>query len=163
VLAEGLSRVRNAAADLRHANFTQYYAPFLGALAYGFGLTGEPAHGLATVDEALSRTEMTSERYFVPELLRIKGKLVLLQGRPECARVAEELYRRALDLAHQQGALSWELRIAISLASLLQHSRRRTEACGLLAPVLGRFTEGLDTETPRIARRLLTAWGAKPN
>jgi predicted ATPase len=159
-LNEGMSQLRSATADLRHANFTQYYAPFLGALAFGFGLTGEPAHGLAAIDEALSRTEMTSERYFVPELLRIKGTLVMKQGRPECARVAEELYRRALDLAGQQGALSWELRIAVSLASLLQHGRRQAEARELLAPVLGRFTEGLDTETPKIARQMLTSWGA---
>jgi len=160
VLDEGLSQLRNAIADLRHANFTQYYAPFLGALAYGFGLTGEPAHGLATIDEALSRTEMTSERYFVPELLRIKGRLVQLQAKPECARVAEELYRRALDLASRQGALSWELRIAISLSMLLERGQRRTEAIGLLAPVLGRFTEGLETDTPKIARQLLKSWGA---
>jgi hypothetical protein len=56
--------------------------------------------------------------------------------------------------------LSWELRIAVSLASLLQHGRRQAEARELLAPVLGRFTEGLDTETPKIARQLLTSWGA---
>jgi len=56
--------------------------------------------------------------------------------------------------------LSWELRIAISLASLLQHGQRQPEAIGLLASVLGRFTEGLETDTPKIARLLLKSWGA---
>lgn len=154
---EGLAQLRNATMELRRASFTQYYSPFLGALAYGFGRAGEPAQGLATVDEALARSEMTSERHFLPELLRIKGTLVLQQGQPECERVAEDIYRRALDLAGKQGALSWELRIAISLARLLQRRQDNAEARDLLAPIYGRFTEGFNTEAMVIAQRLLAA------
>jgi hypothetical protein len=89
--------------------------------------------------------------------MRIKGKLVLQQAREGCAIVAESIYRDALQLANSQGALSWELRIAISLVSLLHQAGRKAEAHDLLAPVLGRFTEGFDTEAQAIARRLLKA------
>lgn len=154
---EGMPLLRNATAELLRANFTQYYSPFLGAAAYGFGLLGDVTQGLSTIDDALVRSDATSERYFMPELMRIKGKLMLQQAREGCAIVAEGIYRDALQLANSQGALSWELRIAISLVSLLHQAGRKAESHDLLAPVLGRFTEGFDTEAQVIARRLLKA------
>jgi predicted ATPase len=53
-------------------------------------------------------------------LLRVKGELLLLQGAPGAAAAAEDHFRQALDWApHGQGALSFELRAATSLARLL--------------------------------------------
>jgi predicted ATPase len=49
----------------------------------------------------------------------------------------------------------WELRAATSLARLWRHQKRGAEACDLLAPVYGRFTEGFDTLDLRDAKALL--------
>jgi predicted ATPase len=61
------------------------------------------------------------------ELMRVKGELLLLQGAPEAA-AAEHYFRQALDWARRQGALSWELRAATSLARLLRDRDRIGEA-----------------------------------
>jgi predicted ATPase len=151
----GLTRLRNATIELRRASFTQYYTAFIATLANFLGAAGQIAQALTAIDEALARCELTSERWCLPELLRCKGELVLLRGQRESARAAEELFRRAVELARRQGALSWELRTANSLARLLQGTERRAEARDLLAPILGRLTEGHDTADPRTARELL--------
>jgi predicted ATPase len=89
------------------------------------------------------------------ELLRIKGDLVLLQGAPGAAAGAEVHFRQALDCARLQGALSWEVRVATSLAGLLRDQGRSAEAAALLQPVYDRFTEGFDTADLNAARVLL--------
>jgi predicted ATPase len=69
--------------------------------------------------------------------------------------VAEDHFGQALDWAGRQGALSWELRAATSLARLWHNQARSDEACELLAPVYGRFTEGFDTADLKAAKALL--------
>jgi predicted ATPase len=61
------------------------------------------------------------------------------------AATAETHFRRSLDLGNLQGALSWELRAATSLAQLWQGQGRAGDAYDLLAPVYGRFAEGFGT------------------
>ena len=50
-----------------------------------FCASGKIAEGLATVDEAIARTEEAEEYVFMAELLRIKGELLLLQRAPGAA------------------------------------------------------------------------------
>jgi predicted ATPase len=57
-------------------------------------------------------------------------------------------------VAREQGARTWELRAATSLARLWRHQGRATEARDLLAPVCGPFSEGLDVDLSE-ARALL--------
>jgi hypothetical protein len=81
------------------------------------------------------------------ELLRTKGELHLLERVPTAVETAEKCFHRALDLdlARDQGALSWELRSAMSLARLWHGQQRVSQARKLLAPVYRRFTEGFGT------------------
>ena len=64
---------------------------------------------------------------------------------------------RTLRFAHEQGALFWELRIALSLARLRVSQGRPQEARTLLAPVYDRCTEGFATVDLRAARAMLDA------
>ena len=64
---------------------------------------------------------------------------------------------RALMVARQQQAKSWELRAAMSMARLWCHLGKRDEARNLLAPVYGWFTEGFDTRDLMEAKTLLDA------
>src|SRR5262249_49648954 len=68
---------------------------------------------------------------------------------------AETYFRQALAIASHQQAKSWELRAAISLTRLWQRQGKRAEACELLAPVYGWFTEGFDTAALQEAKVLL--------
>jgi len=75
------------------------------------------------------------------------------------AEAAEELYRKALSIAEEQGAKLWELRAAASLAQLHRDQGRRAEARDLLAQVYGWFTEGFDTPDLKAAKVLLDEVG----
>jgi predicted ATPase len=80
------------------------------------------------IEEANARSERTEECWPIAELLRVKGELLLLQGAPGAAAVAEDHFRQALDWARRQGALSWELPAAASLARLLRDQGRSADA-----------------------------------
>ena len=64
-------------------------------------------------------------------------------------------YLTALDIARDQQAKWWELRIAVSLARLWQNQGKNTEAYDLLATIYGWFTEGFDTADLKEAEALL--------
>jgi predicted ATPase len=86
--------------------------------------------------------------------LRVRGNVLASPRAAETGR-AEEILRRAIDLARSQGAQGWELRSAASLALVLKKQSRIDEAHDVLAPVLGRFNEGLGTADLLIARGIL--------
>jgi predicted ATPase len=121
-------------------------------LASACEIAGHIEEALALLDDALQIVERTGARWFAPELNRRKGQLLLRQGHSEAA---EELYRKALSIAEEQGAKLWELRAAASLARLRRDQGRRAEARDLLAPLYGWFTEGFDTPDLKEAKTLL--------
>ena len=86
-----------------------------------------------------------------------QAELLLLQAADGAAAAAEDHFRQALDWARRQGALSWELRAATSLARLWYDQGRPTEAMALLQPVYDRFTEGFETADLKAAKALLDA------
>ena len=137
------------------ATGAELWAPdFLLLLAQAHGWAGRPGTGLALLAEALDRAEASGGRWLEAELHRFRGELLLTP--PERDPVAAEAaFRRALAVARDQGAGQWELRAATGLARLWQAQGRRTEARDLLAPVHGRFTEGLDTPDLREAEASL--------
>jgi predicted ATPase len=127
----------------------------LGELAACLGEAGEVAQGLAIVEDALTRCKTRDEGWYLAELLRIKGELLLLQGAPGAAAAAESHFRQALDWARRQGALSWELRAATSLARLVSDRGSAADATALLQLVYDRFTEGFATADLKAAKALL--------
>jgi len=68
---------------------------------------------------------------------------------------AEQNYHRALAVAERQGAKTFGLRAAISLARLWRDQRKCTEARELLALTYGSFSEGFDAPVLRGAKALL--------
>jgi predicted ATPase len=63
--------------------------------------------------------------------------------------------RAAIEVAREQHARSWELRVATTLASLMKERGRRKQALDLLHPVYEWFTEGFDTKDLIEAKALL--------
>ena len=151
----GLGLLRAAASDLGDGWVPVRLIPFEGVLAEALGSAGQFADGLAVVDRALRRSERIEERVAIAELLRIEGELHLLRGDPEAVAAAEDHLRQALDCARRQGALSWELRAATSLARLWQSRDGVDRARELLGSVYGRFNEGFETADLRAAKMLL--------
>jgi predicted ATPase len=115
----------------------------------------QASDGLAELNEAIERSEQTEECWLIPDLLRIKGELRLLQRTQGAATEAEGHFRQALDWARRQGALSLELRAATSLARLLRDQGGSADGLALLQPVYNRFTEGFNTADLQAAKALL--------
>jgi predicted ATPase/DNA-binding winged helix-turn-helix (wHTH) protein len=149
----GLQLIRAGFEEPGAAGSVPRFFTFL--MAEALGRAGQIADGLAAIEEALVRSEGSQERWAAAELLRIKGELSVLHGAPGAAAAAEDHFRQALDWACRQGALTWELRCATSLARLWRKQARSNEARELLAPVYDRFAEGFDTADLKAAKALL--------
>ncbi|HEX3524618.1 MAG TPA: hypothetical protein VHT52_21340, partial [Stellaceae bacterium] len=156
-VASGLRLLRAGFDALGEANTVFRFGFFLSEMAEALGRAGQIADGLAEIDEAIERCERTEEHWVMSELLLIKGELVRLQGAPGAAAAAEDHFRQAVDWARRQGALSFELRAATSLARLQSDQGRPADAMALLQPVYDRFTEGFGTADLKAAKALLDA------
>jgi tetratricopeptide (TPR) repeat protein len=122
------------------------------ALAYAdLGQFGEAQHA---IDEATLAIETSGERWWEAEVYRIAGEIALKSPEDNVAN-AQAYFERALTVARQQQAKSWELRAAMSMARLWRDQGKRDEAHELLAPVYGWFTEGFDTLDFKEAKALL--------
>ncbi len=155
----GLTLLSNAANDLSESGFMQYYTQHLAALADGFARAGKIEDGLAAIEKALDRVEITEERWCLPELLRIKSELLLQQETDGAPMLAEQQFRQSLEWADRQQALSWQLRTATSLARLLRAQGRAEEARQLLSAIYARFSEGFDTQDLKAAKQVLDDLG----
>jgi predicted ATPase len=129
----------------------------LGALAECLAEVGRLAEAIMIVEEGLAVCENSGERWDVPELLRIKGELLLRRSEAAATQAAEDCFDKATEMARKDGALFWELRIALSLGRLRITQRREAEARAILLPVYERFTEGFATVDLRSARAMLEA------
>ena len=144
---QGLVAYRATGAELLRT----YY---LGLLAEVYGTMEQPEAGLTALAEALTLADTTGERWYAPELYRLRGELLLQQNSDNQAE-AETCFHHALDIARSQQAKSFELRTATSLSRLWQQQGKRQAAHALLAPVYNWFTEGFDTADLKDAKVLL--------
>jgi predicted ATPase len=108
------------------------------------------------LSEAMTAIETTGERWYEAEVLRVGGEIAMMSPEPNLAK-AEAYFERALVVARDQRAKSWELRAATSMARLWHGQGKRQQARDLLAPVYGWFTEGFDTLDLKEAKALLDA------
>ncbi|HEX3350092.1 MAG TPA: winged helix-turn-helix domain-containing protein [Acetobacteraceae bacterium] len=152
-VAAAVPLLRAGLKSLQQTESETFYTVFLTGLAEILMVSSHRDKGLAAADEALRRTEHSKAFSWMPEALRIKGE-VLLSCQND-VNAAEDHFRRSLDLAHRQGALSWELRTATSFARLRRAGGRIGEARDLLVSVYGRFTEGFGTADLRSAKALI--------
>lgn len=155
-VSAGIQLLHTAVATLRQGGFVLYLTSFLGVLGQALASIGERREGLALIDEALGRCERSGEAWCLAELWRLKG-VVLGAG---ASGEGEACLRRALETARGQGALSWELRAAASMARLHAERGEARAAAEMLSSVLARFKEGFDKPDLAEARADLATWKA---
>jgi predicted ATPase len=102
----------------------------------------------------MTLVETTKERWCEAEVHRTAGEIALTSPERDEAK-AEAYFERALAVARQQQAKSWELRAAMSMARLWRNQGKDQQARELLAPVYEWFTEGFDTLDLKEAKALL--------
>ena len=132
---------------------------FLALLSKAYAGRGQKAEALAALAEALDLAEHYGIGWYLPEIHRLRGELLLEHAHSD-ADVAETCFREALEVARQQQAKMLELRAATSLARLWRHQSKPREAHDLLASVYEWFTEGFDTSDLKEAKALLEELGA---
>ena len=123
-------------------------------LARAHAELGQFENAWCCIDEAMMAVETTKETWCAADLHRMAGEIVLLSSEPN-AEKAQAHFERALAIASEQQAKSFELRGAMSMARLWRDQGKRDEARELLAPVYGWFTEGFDTPDLKHAKALL--------
>ncbi len=137
---------------------------FLGLLAEQYGKIGRIEKGLALLDEALAVVNTSAEHFSEAELYRLRGELLLVRdanrlsaqtSTPRPNSEAESCFHKALFVARQQDAKSWELRAATSLARQWFKQGKRESAWRVLTETTDWFTEGHETRDFRAAQALL--------
>ncbi len=131
------------------------WLPFrLACLAKAYAELGQFEDAWRRLDEAMMVEERSKEVWPQPEILRVGGEIALMSPERDTAK-AKTYFERALSVARQQQAKSWELRASMSLARLWRDQGKVQQARELLAPVYGWFTEGFDTRDLKQAKALL--------
>jgi predicted ATPase len=155
--AQGLLVLRDAFETCDRTGWHISYEEYKGALALGLAGTGRLDEALIALDDAMAadRKGADGRGWYAPELLRIKGELLLQQAADQSTLAAEDCFNQAAQMAREQGALFWELRVALSVARLRVSQGRHHEARAPLASVYDRFTEGFATADLQAARTLL--------
>jgi class 3 adenylate cyclase/tetratricopeptide (TPR) repeat protein len=151
-LKGGLAEIAAGMSAYRSIDAVTYQPYGLALLADGLLASGRLDEALDTLAEALAMVERTGERFYLAELLRLKGEVFAARRSPSDA---EHWLREAIRLARQQGARLFELRGAVSLCRLLDPPRRQTALRDVLEPVYSQFEEGAEASDVQDARALL--------
>jgi len=147
MLTSGISALRSTG-----ANATLPIS--LSHLATAYAEVGQFGNARRFIGEAIAAIDETKERWWEAEVNRMAGEIALKSPDLEVAQ-GEAHFNRALVVARQQQAKSWELRAAMSMARLWRDQGKPQQARELLAPVYGWFTEGFDTLDLNEAKALL--------
>jgi class 3 adenylate cyclase/predicted ATPase len=151
-LAGGISLLRDGSSAYSATGSQTRICYHTALLAKACEIAGQVDEALEHLDNALQLAEAVGERWFMAELYRQKGQVMIRRGASEAA---EKFYRKALRIAEKQEAKLWELRAAVSLARLYCDHGHPRAAHDLLGPVYGWFTEGFETRDLKKAKALL--------
>jgi class 3 adenylate cyclase/predicted ATPase len=146
--------ITSGIAIFRSTGATHWQPFYLTQLARARAELGQFEEAWDCIGEAITAVETTKEKWCEAEIHRTAGKIALMSPDPDAAK-AEAHFERALAVAREQQAKSWELRAAMSMARLWCDQGKRQQAHDLLAPVYGWFTEGFDTLDLKQAKSLL--------
>jgi tetratricopeptide (TPR) repeat protein len=162
--ATGFAVLSDAFETCRRTGWSMSYPEFRGACASGLAGLGQLGEALEAVNDGIANAGQREggQQWYVPELLRIKGEVLLQQDPERFALESEDCLDQASEMARGQGALFWELRVALSLARLRIIQARHDEGRRLLALIYDKFVEGLETPDLRAARAILESRQVQP-
>jgi predicted ATPase len=152
--SDAVQIITSGIATHRSTGSTTWLPLYLSYLAGAYAVLGQFDDALRCIGEAVTAVEITRETWLEAEVSRVAGEIALKSPKLDPAK-AERYFERAIAIARQQQAKSWELRAAMSMARLRRDQGKVQQARELLAPVYGWFTEGFDTLDLKEAKALL--------
>jgi predicted ATPase len=140
---------------LHAGRYERFTTRFHIVLARGLAGSGRFVEAVALMDETNRLVEAKGDTSYIPEILRLKGSILLAIPQPRIED-AETGFMQSLELSRAHGSRAWELRTATDLAALWAGQGRSADARALLLPVFEQFNEGSDTADLKAAERVLT-------
>jgi predicted ATPase/class 3 adenylate cyclase len=150
-LDRGIVRLRDGLRDLRATGAGLRLPHYLAILAELYVKSQRLEEAGATLAEADAVAERHGESWANARLRLLEGELSLATHQPAAAAC----FRRAVEIATAQGALSLMLRAAIRLARHLRAEGKSAEAYDILASPHASISEGFDTPDLLEGRALL--------
>jgi len=114
MITSGISAWRSTGATLNELFFKS-------DLARAYAKRSQLDEAWRCIGEAMTTIETYKERLYEAEVNRAAGEIALMSLEPDAAK-AKAYFERAIAVARQQQAKSWELRAAMSMARLLARS-----------------------------------------
>ncbi len=160
--AGGIPMLRDGVAAVDATGARLVRPMYLGMLAAADLMEGDLAAAGRRFDDALAEIARTGERLHEPALLIGKSLLLAVVGprgksRHEGADAPEACLRRALDVAHAQGARLFELRAAVALARHWQQHGRGAAGRALVDRVHACFADVAPAAPEIVAAREVLA------
>lgn len=153
-VSAGVEMLQNCLEKLHAARYERLTTRFNIMLARGLASSGRFAESVALMDDTIRLVEANGDTSYLPELLRLKGSILLAMPKPRVAD-AEMCFTRSLELSRAHGSRIWELRTATDMAALLNTRGQCDRARELLQPVFEQFVEGAETADLKAAERQL--------
>jgi adenylate cyclase len=150
---QAITQMQTAIEHFIATGLGMFHSLRLGMLIEGYRMAQRHREGMVAIQDALTFVTRTSDQFWLPELYRLQGELLLGSGAE--THEVEKSYQTALAVARQQSSRLLELRTSVSLARLWQTQGKQTEAYQLLAPIYNWFTEGFGTPDLLAAQQLL--------
>lgn len=150
----GVEMLQRSLEKLHATHYDRFTTRFHIMLARGLTAGGRSAEAVKLLDETAVLIKSKGDNTYLPELLRLKGSILLAMPKPRIKDV-ETCFTQSLELSRAHGSRAWELRTATDLAALWASQNRAKDARALLQPVFEQFTEGSETADLQAAERLL--------
>ncbi|MCP3386807.1 winged helix-turn-helix domain-containing protein [Bradyrhizobium sp. CCGUVB4N] len=150
----GVATIERCLQELHESGYELLTTTFNIALVQGHLALGQIERSAHLVDDAIRLVERSGDHLYMPELLRMKGKVLLSRPQPNIEE-AEDLLQQSLEQSRRAGAKAWELRAAIDLAMLIGKRGRREDAKLLLQSALEGYVAGSATADIRVANEIL--------
>lgn len=151
---EAAMHLRQCLDMLQPPKLTVIRSDALQALAESLRQLGEGAGALDAINEAIGLAEQTGGLVSFADLLRTKAEVMRIVPGTRQVQI-EQLLSQAMACAKAQGALEWEMSVALAMAEAKAAQGRRKEAKGMLENVYSRFTEGFDTGVRKATAKAL--------
>jgi len=155
---KGIAEIQEGLEKKRHTGALLLEAYSLGLMADACIKNGRYGQAVDALKQAQSRLdEENSERFYAAEIYRLLGETHLRSSQD--LYQAEHYFYKGLEIAREQKAKSFELRICLSLCDLHEMRPDANKCLSLLGEVYRSFGEGFDTPDLVTAKaRLEGSW-----
>jgi tetratricopeptide (TPR) repeat protein len=146
---DGMRHLKDSLEKLRILRYEMLVTDFVSELAVSLAKQDERAEAVALIDSSIAAQLESKRPLHLPALFLARGS-ALLCGESQQRDLAVECFEKAMTLARQQSALSFELRAGLELGRLWIDWGKSKERMISLEP----FTADL----PRASKRRISRW-----